>query len=231
MDKKSAKGVLGMKKLLSTVCIISMIFLLSACGSQRTADDQTGGASASQPSSAQNSAAIQQPETKEDETNILVAYFSATGNTKALAEFAADAAHADIYEIVPETPYTDEDLDYGNDQSRTSLEMNDSHARPAISGGVENMEQYDILLLGYPIWWGQAPRIMSTFLESYDFSGKTIVPFCTSGSSDIGSSAQNLHALTDPATTWLDGARLRSNAAHDDIAQWINSLDLGITAE
>ena len=220
-----------MKKLLSTVGIISMIFLLSACGSQRTADDQTGSASASQSSSAQNSAAIQQPETKEDETNILVAYFSATVNTKALAEFAADAVHADIYEIVPETPYTDEDLDYGNDQSRTSLEMNDAHARPAISGGVENMEQYDILLMGYPIWWGQAPRIISTFLESYDFGGKTIVPFCTSGSSDIGSSAQNLHALTDPATTWLDGARLRSNAAHDDIAQWINSLNLGITAE
>lgn len=101
------------------------------------------------------------------------------------------------------------------------------YARPAISGSVENMEQYDIIFVGYPIWWGEAPRIVSTFMESYDFSGKTIVPFCTSGGSGIGSSASNLERLTSGAT-WLDGRRLNGSDSQDTVMEWVNSLDLNL---
>ena len=157
----------------------------------------------------------------------MVAYFSATGTTKGVAEHIANGLNADIYEIVPEEAYTDADLDYNDNNSRTTIEMNDPDARPAISGSVENMEQYDIIFVGYPIWWGEAPRIVSTFMESYDFSGKTIVPFCTSGGSGIGSSASNLERLTSGAT-WLDGRRLNGSDSQDTVMEWVDSLDLNL---
>lgn len=159
-----------------------------------------------------------------DSTKILVAYFSVTGNTRPLAEYAAEHLGADIYEITPQEPYTEEDLAYYTD-CRADREQNDPSARPAISGGVEDMGQYDVVFIGYPIWHGQAPRIISTFLESYDFAGKTIVPFCTSGSSPIGSSATNLHELTGGAK-WLDGKRFSSGTSREEIESWIDSLDL-----
>ena len=162
-----------------------------------------------------------------DETKVLVAYFSATNTTKPLAEYIADSLGADIYEIVPQTPYTSADLNYGNSSSRTSIEMNDPNARPAISGSVEDMEQYDVVFIGYPIWWGEAPRIVSTFLESYDFSGKTIVPFCTSNSSGMGSSVRNLHSLTNDAD-WLDGRRFAGGTSRNTMVEWVNGLGLDI---
>lgn len=103
--------------------------------------------------------------------------------------------------------------------------MNDPNARPAISGSVENMEQYEIVFIGYPIWWGEAPRIVSTFMESYDFSGKTIVPFCTSGGSGMGSSAANLEQLTSGAT-WVEGRRLNGSDSQETVMEWVNSLGL-----
>lgn len=166
----------------------------------------------------------------EDGNQILVAYFSCTNTTRPLAEYAADSLNADLYEIVPVEPYTDADLDYHDDNSRSTIEMNDPAARPAISDSVENMEQYDIVFIGYPIWWGEAPRIVSTFMESYDFSGKTIVPFCTSGGSGIGSSATNLEELTNGAT-WLSGSRLDKGSSRETIVEWINGLGLNVTAQ
>lgn len=166
-----------------------------------------------------------QGETPEDSANILIAYFSCTGNTESIANHLDSILDADVYEITPEVPYTDADLNYGDPNSRTSIEMNDPNARPAISEGVENMEDYDIIFLGYPIWWGDAPRIISTFLESYDFSGRTIIPFCTSGSSGIGSSASDLEALTEGAT-WLDGQRFSGNASEATVESWVNGLDI-----
>lgn len=160
-----------------------------------------------------------------EKNRILVAYFSATNTTERLAGFIADGLHSDLYEIVPEIQYTSADLNYGDSQSRTSIEMNDPNARPAISGSVEDMGQYDTVFLGYPIWWGEAPRIVNTFLESYDFSGKTIIPFCTSGSSGIGSSATHLHDLTEGAE-WLSGRRFGSSATQNDMMTWVNSLGL-----
>ena len=159
------------------------------------------------------------------ESKVLVAYFSATNTTKGVAEHIANGLNADIYEIVPEDPYTDADLNYNDNNSRTTIEMNDPDARPAISGSVEDMVQYDIVFIGYPIWWGDAPRIISTFVESYDFSGKTIVPFCTSGGSGIGSSASNLEQLTSGAT-WLSGRRLNGSDSQDTVMEWVNSLGL-----
>ena len=165
--------------------------------------------------------------TESEGTKVLVAYFSATNTTEGVAEHIANGLNADIYEIVPEDPYTDADLNYNDNNSRTTIEMNDPNARPAISGSVENMEQYDIIFVGYPIWWGEAPRIVSTFMESYDFSGKTIVPFCTSGGSGISSSASNLERLTS-GTTWLDGRRLNGSDSQDTVMEWVNSLDLNL---
>lgn len=163
------------------------------------------------------------------DNKILVAYFSATNNTEGVANHIAAALGADTYEITPAEPYTSEDLNYGNSTSRTSLEMNDPIARPAISGSVANMADYDVVFLGYPIWWERAPKIISTFLESYDFNGKTIVPFCTSGSSGIGSSATNLHTLADGAN-WLEGRRFSGGAAQTEVANWANSLNLTAAA-
>lgn len=166
-------------------------------------------------------------EIKAEGTKVLVAYFSATGTTKGVAEHIANGLNVDIYEIVPEEPYTNADLNYNDNNSRTTIEMNDPSARPAISGAVENMEQYDIVFIGYPIWWGGAPRIVSTFMESYDFSGKTIVPFCTSGSSGISSSASALEQLTS-GVVWLDGRRLSGGDSQDTVMEWVNSLGLNM---
>ena len=231
-----------MKRILSMVCIFSLLFALTACGSQSNGTDSadsTAEPSIFQTDEAQADSSVPSPEEEDEQANaepesnakILVAYFSATGTTKTLAEYMADAMGADLYEIMPEEPYTEEDLDYGNDQSRSSLEMNDPDARPSISGSVEDMEQYDIIFLGYPIWWGDSPRIIASFVESYDFSGKTIVPFCTSGGSGIGSSAKNLHGLAASDVTWLDGERLKSTSSRDDIVNWIGGLGLDVTAK
>lgn len=161
-------------------------------------------------------------------SKVLVAYFSATGTTKALAEYAADVMGADLYEIVPEEPYTADDLNYNDRSTRATVEQNDPNARPAISGSVENMEQYEIVFLAFPIWWGEEPRIMDTFVESYDFSGKTVVPFCTSGGSGFGSSGRNMQSLSAGDAVWLDGARLSGSSSREDMADWIGSLGLDV---
>lgn len=182
---------------------------------------------ATQPDDTEETEPAPETDTESEGTKVLVVYFSATNTTEGVAEHIANGLNADIYEIVPEDPYTDADLNYNDNNSRTTIEMNDPNARPAISGSVENMEQYDIIFVGYPIWWGEAPRIVSTFMESYDFSGKTIVPFCTSGGSGIGSSASNLERLTSGAT-WLDGQRLNGSDSQDTVMEWANSLDLNL---
>ena len=165
------------------------------------------------------------PEQEPEGSKILVAYFSATNNTEGVAQKLADGLGADLYEITPEQPYTDEDLDYGNSGSRSSVEMDDPSARPEISGSVENMEQYDVVFIGYPIWWGEAPRIMSTFIESYDFSGKTLVAFCTSASSGFGNSDSALRSATSGAE-WLDGHRFSARAESDEVMEWANGLGI-----
>jgi len=200
-----------MKKAIVFLLSMVMLFGLASCGGTA----QEAAVSPSEETDAPDA----------QEHKVLVAYFSATGTTKGAAEHIANGLRADLYEIVPEEPYTDADLNYNDDDSRTTIEMNDPDARPAISGSVENMEQYDIVFIGYPIWWGEAPKIVSTFVESYDFSGKTIVPFCTSGSSGIGSSAANLEGLTSDAR-WLSGKRLSGSDSQDTVMEWVNRFGL-----
>ncbi len=163
-------------------------------------------------------------------SKVLVAYFSCTGSTEKIANHIADILGVTAYRITPETPYTSADLNYSDSSTRATREQNDASARPAISGRVENMADYDVIFLGYPIWWGQAPKIMYTFVESCDLAGKTIIPFCTSGSSGIGSSATNLSAGA-PKATWLTGNRFSGSASRDSIAGWINGLGLDLTEE
>lgn len=222
-----------MKKAIVILLSLTMILGLTACGNsasktKQPSTEDTFVESKADTESAETSTNMENTDNQDaQEHKILVAYFSATGTTKGVAEHIANGLNADIYEIVPEDPYTDADLNYNDNNSRTTIEMNDPDARPAISGSVENMEQYDIIFVGYPIWWGEAPRIVSTFMESYDFSGKTIVPFCTSGGSGIGSSASNLERLTSGAT-WLDGQRLNGSDSQDTVMEWVNSLDLNL---
>ncbi len=205
-----------MKKTIAILLSLVMILGLAACGNSASRTEQLS----TEENSKTDVSDVQ-------ESKVLVAYFSATGTTEGVAEHIANGLNADIYEIVPEEPYTDADLNYDDNNSRTTIEMNDPDARPAISGSVENMEQYAIVFIGYPIWWGEAPKILSTFVESYDFSGKTIVPFCTSGSSDIGSSATNLEGLTSDAR-WLSGKRLNGSDSQATVMEWVNSLGLNL---
>lgn len=222
-----------MKKMMTLLLAIMMVFALVACGSDKSAETPTKLTDASTQrgnSDESVSEAGNTEPTQAGETKVLVAYFSATGTTRKVAQEIASALGADIYEIVPEVPYTAADLNYNDNKSRSTVEMNDKSARPAISGSVENMDQYSIILLGYPIWWYDAPRIISTFVESYDFSGKTIVPFCTSGSSGISSSEANLEKLTS-GVTWLSGDRFSGSSSHAEIVKWLNSLKLDLAIE
>lgn len=154
---------------------------------------------------------------------ILVAYFSASGVTAKAAWKLSEAVGADLYEIKPEVPYSSADLDWTNKKSRSSVEMNDPKFRPAIEGKLEGMEQYDVLFVGFPIWWYVAPTIINTFLESYDFSGKTIVPFATSGGSGMGKTNERL-APSCPGATLLKGKMLNGSLSMEELKAWGQSL-------
>ena len=154
------------------------------------------------------------------DSNILVAYFSVTNHTKEIAIKVQEYLESDIFEIIPSQEYTVEDINYNSD-CRANREQNDPTARPEIKYSVEDISKYDTIVLGYPIWWSQAPKILYTFIESYDLSNKTIIPFCTSGSSPIGSSATNL-AKSAPKANWLDGKRFASNTSKEEIGKWLD---------
>ena len=236
-----------MKRIAGVLFSLVMILTLSACGNRVPSENSKEIASLETEKSEKEQSMITQgteerlsePEETAQETEdevtendsldkqeedvsakTLVVYFAGTGTTKNIAEYAAEISGADLYEIVPEEPYTAADLAYYTN-GRADQEQNDPNVRPAISGGVENMDEYDTIILGFPIWHGQAPRIISTFLESYDFSGKTIVPFCTSHSSGIGSSADNLHALCSESVEWIDGRRFESGVSKEGVADWL----------
>ena len=241
-----------MRKIVSLLLSFGMIFALVACGQSAASEKQEEIQSAvqktdEQSETPQNGAAVEQSETEEQteiemetepsesvsteeqeadvSTKTLVVYFSCTGTTELVAEYITEILGADSYQIVPEDPYTEADLAYYTN-GRADQEQNDPDVRPAISGGVENMDEYDTIILGYPIWHGQAPRIISTFLESYDFSGKTIIPFCTSHSSGIGSSASNLHTLCSESTEWLDGKRFEAGVSKESVQNWIGEIGI-----
>ncbi|MBE6046624.1 MAG: flavodoxin [Clostridiales bacterium] len=208
-----------MKKILLILLTLCMMIGLAACSGSNTSDEAAGTDNEMASTEEQTSEA----EGNDSENSTLVVYFSVTGNTRGVAEKIADITGADVYEIKAAEEYTSEDIDYDNSDSRTTHEQNDSSARPEIGSDTISLEGYTTIYIGYPIWWGQEPRIMDTFVESYDFDGITMIPFCTSGSSDIGQSGQNL-ADNAGSGSWLEGKRFASDASEDEIRTWIDGL-------
>ncbi len=208
-----------MRKILLILLTLCLAIGLAACGggssSDETAETDTGSVATEEPTS--------ETEGNNSGNGTLVVYFSVTGNTRGVAEKIADITGADVYEIKAAEEYTDEDIDYNNEDSRTTHEQNDSSARPEIGSEQLSLEGYQTIYIGYPIWWGQEPRIMDTFAESYDFDGITMIPFCTSGSSDIGESGQNLADLAGSGN-WLEGKRFDGGASEDEVRTWIDGL-------
>lgn len=166
----------------------------------------------------------------ESTKNVLVAYFSRTGNTEKIAKYIVNSANADTFVINASVPYTDEDISYNNSSCRANLEQKDKNARPEIAETIENMDNYDVIFLGYPIWWGEEPRIIDTFLESYDFSGKTVIPFCTSGGSGISTSEKNIGELVTIGKQ-LEGKRFSSSASEQEVDDWVKSFNLSEKSE
>ncbi len=191
-----------MKKIFIALLAALMISLLTACGS---------------------SAEKTSPADKSDD-KILVAYFSCTGNTKKAALEVAEILHADTFEIVPAEPYSLDDLNYNIENCRANVEQKDSNSRPAIAKKIDNAAQYKTIVIAFPIWWHEEPRIIDTFVESYDLAGKVIVPVCTSGGSDINTATKNLQALCKGATV-KDGKRL-GIISIDEVKTWLDSLGL-----
>jgi len=153
------------------------------------------------------------------EQKVLVAYFSASGTTKGVAQQLAEVAGADLHEIKPEKPYTDADLDWNDRQSRSLLEMQDKNSRPAIKDKLQNMKDYDVVYVGFPIWWYTCPTIINTFMEAYDFQGKTVIPFATSGGSSIKKACADLKAAY-PNVNWKEG-ELLNRATKAELQKWV----------
>lgn len=152
-------------------------------------------------------------------SKVLVAYFSASGVTAQVAERLAKETGADLFEIEPEIPYTDEDLDWQDKGSRSSVEMSDRGCRPAIRSKVGDMNQYQVVFIGFPVWWYREPSIIDTFMEAYDFTGKTVIPFATSGGSPMGEAGKNMQALA-PGAKVVDGKRFAANASGKTLSVW-----------
>ncbi len=213
-----------MKRTVSILVIVLLtLSLFGGCGSRKApaqSPETAPPADVSEPGGDTDSETSGAPRESGD---VIVVYFSCTGNTKPLAGYIQDELNADIYEIVPKEPYTAADIDYNTD-CRASREQQDPSARPAIAGELPDLSGYGTVYLGYPIWYGQAPKIMYTFLESMDLSGKTVIPFCTSGSSPVGTSAENLHASA-PDAQWKDGARFAAGTSKKEIKEWLNTMN------
>ena len=189
-------------------------------------------ASSPAPSSADTNPDVPAPDTSGDESaagtgNVLVVYFSASGNTEAVANYIAEAAGGDLFEITPAEPYTDEDLNWTDENSRVTREHEDESLRDVAltATEVENWDSYDTVFIGYPIWWGIAAWPVDGFVEANDFTGKTVIPFCTSSSSSLGESGALLAELAGSGD-WQEGQRFRSSAAQSDIEAWIRELGL-----
>ena len=223
-----------MKKYLSVILGIILTTCLVACGSsnkdsvnddkQEVINNQEVSVTEEQEISAENKQTEMDADSEqENEEKVAVVYFSGTGNTREVADLLAKETDADIFEIIPKNMYTSDDLNYNDDNCRANQEMNDESARPAISNDLSVVSEYDVIYLGYPIWWGTAPRIIQTFIESYDISGATVYMFCTSGGSGIEKSISDLQQMY-PKVNIVDGKRL-NDATELDIREWIESFN------
>lgn len=234
-----------MKKMISIIAVAALTFALTACGGSSQAATDTQAAENSAPAAAEEQketaeAAEQtevQPEAAQetaeepaneapaatDHSDVLVVYFSATGTTEGVAERIANVTGADVYEILAAQPYTEADLNYNDNSSRSTTEQNDKSVRPEIGSEDISLEGYTTIYLGFPIWWGEEPRILDTFVEKYNFDGITVIPFCTSGSSGIGRSGSNMEELAGSGT-WLEGERFSGGVSEEELKSWIEGL-------
>lgn len=240
-----------MKRTLSLLLSLVMVLSLTACGGNGNSSSSQASSSAPESSAAESSASESSSEassSSESEassevsseapvssqaqdtgsgSNVLVVYYSATGNTAQVAQYIADSTGGDLFEIQPVEPYTDDDLNWTDDNSRVSQEHADESLRDVglVADTVDNWDQYDTVFIGYPIWWGIAAWPVDGFVEANDFSGKTVIPFCTSSSSGLGESGQ---LLADMAGTgdWQEGQRFRSGASQEDVQSWVEELGL-----
>lgn len=213
-----------MKRKISVMAAFLLAIGLTACGK----NESQVSADTTQNIQTESSVEVEEASSEEtgitnEDSDVLVVYFSATGTTKDVAEKIASITGADTYEIKAAQEYTDADLDWNDSNSRTTKEQNDPSVRPEIGSEAVSLDGYTTIYIGYPIWWGEEPRIMDTFAESYDFEGKTVIPFCTSGSSDIGRTGQNL-ADNAGSGTWIEGRRFGAGASEDEIRSRIEDL-------
>ena len=207
-----------MKKIIALLIAVLLVFGLTACGGGAESAEENAAETATESSSEETTA--EEPQT---DSGVLVVYFSATGTTKGVAEKIASVTGADLYEIKAAQEYTAQDLDWNDSDSRTTHEQNDPSVRPEIGSDPVSLEGYSTIYIGFPIWWGEEPRIMDTFVESYDFDGITMIPFCTSSSSGIGMSGKNLESNAGSGK-WLDGQRFSGSVSEDELQTWIEGL-------
>lgn len=219
-----------MKNIFRMLLCIILVFSLVGCGNsnnkttEKPEDDTIVGYVHEKTESAIEDGQAQSGDVNisDDISKVAVVYFSGTGNTRAVAHLIASETEADIYEIIPTDQYSEEDLNYNDDNCRANKEMNDESARPEIENDLSAVADYDVIYLGHPIWWGTAPRIIQTFLESYDLSKAAIYTFCTSGGSGIEKSISDLQSAY-PDLNIITGKRL-NNATEDDVKEWIESM-------
>ena len=229
------------KKLLSLSLTAVMALSLAACGqSDATDDSQSAGPNQEETSTPaptptpENGEDTSAPDASEPEDSqsgenggVLVVYYSATGNTEAVAGYIAEATGGDLFELEPAEPYNDADLNWTDENSRVTLEHEDESLRDVelVADTVDNWDSYDTVFIGYPIWWGIAAWPVDTFVEANDFTGKTVIPFCTSSSSGLGQSGELLSEMAGTGD-WQEGERFRSSASQEDVTEWVDSLGL-----
>lgn len=227
-----------MKKIITLLMSLILVLSLAACGDNQQAQNPT-----TEPSSKAASEAVSKPETSEEtsrpssaaetesadstERKTLVVYYSSSGNTEEVANYIAEATDGDLFKLEPVEPYTDADLDWTDGDSRVSREHDNEDQRHVelVSASVENWDSYDTVFVGYPIWWGIAAWPVDGFVEANDFTGKMVIPFCTSVSSDLGESGELLQKLAGTGD-WQKGERFRSGASEETVQSWIDGLGL-----
>ncbi len=235
-----------MKKLTAILLSVLLVFSLAACGNNQQATDTTPEPSSepvsettSEPEKAEQSSETSSASQSENEDNTvdtdvestggktLIVYYSASGNTEEVANYIASATGGDLFEIVPTEIYTNADLDWTDDDSRVSREHDNEDERdvPLVSDTVDNWDEYDTVFIGYPIWWGIAAWPVDGFIKANDFTGKTVIPFCTSSSSGLGESGELLEEMTGTGE-WLEGERFRSGASEETVRSWVEGLGL-----
>ena len=217
-----------MKKVTALFLSLAMVVGLAACSNRAPSSDGSGTPDSSVPTDSGEASAVgETPESPEETGSTLVVYFSATGNTEQAANYIADMTGGDLFKLEPADPYTDEDLNWTVDGSRVNQEHDNESLRDIelVTDTVENWDSYDTVFIGYPIWWGIAAWPVDGFVEANDFTGKTVIPFCTSSSSGLGESGELLAELAGTGD-WQEGMRFRSSVSEADVREWLDSLSL-----